>query len=340
MEQNGMRASGVGESSSAAVGNTDLQRIQKIVAGTSAALYAKCEFKNPTGSHKDRVFKYMLEELELRGSIRPGMRLLECSTGNGGAALAQVGRARGYEVVIIMPRGMTLERKTQIAALGAEIIETDPVEFLKGAEQYARDYVRRHPGSYFLDQSTNELNWQAWRACGRELVTQFQRLGVVPDAFVCSIGTGGTFSGIAHELKEAFPKLRTVAVEVDRSAVLLAKRLGTEFVHQGHTLMGLGPGKVGVNVQEHLIDEIRTVSQEAGWSTMKRLITEEGLFTGPTAGGNVFVAEQVCQALGAGRHVVTVLFDSAWKYFSIWNGNYREYGERVEATSPAEEARS
>lgn len=286
-----------------------------------AAVYAKCEFRNPTGSHKDRIFNYMIDALEQRGDIEPGWTLVECSTGNGGAALAQVGLARGYRVVVLMPAGMTIERKTQIRAFGAEIIETDPDGFLLLAEDKARDYVRRHPRSYFLDQSTNPLNWQAWRKAGEEIAADFRQLGRPVDAFVCSIGTGGTFSGIADALKAEFPGMVTVAIEVDVSAPLRAKRDRLPFRHRPHNLMGLGPGKIPPNAREELIDEVRTVSGEQAWAMMKRLIAEEKLFTGPTAGANVHVAAQVA-AERPGESIVTVLFDSAWKYVSVWDGDY------------------
>jgi cysteine synthase A len=317
----------------AAIGNTELRRLENLADDGMAQILAKCEFRNPTGSHKDRVFHHMIDALERAGEIKPGMRLVECSTGNGGAALAQVGLARGYEVVIIMPRGMTMERKTQIEAFGAEILETDPEGFLDASEESARRYVTEHPGSYFLDQSNNELNWQAWRACGHEIVEQCRVLGVRPDAFVCSIGTGGTFSGITDVLREAFPEIRTVAIEVDRSAPLFAKRHGVDFVHHRHNLMGLGPGRIPPNVREELIDEVRTVSGDEGWLMMKRLISDEKLFTGPTAGSNVHIALEVAAELGPERTVVTVLFDSAWKYFSIWGGDYPEYSETATAAA-------
>jgi cysteine synthase len=306
----------------AAIGGTELCRLRRVVPASAARVYAKCEFRNPTGSHKDRIFNYMIDALERRGAIEPGWTLVECSTGNGGAALAQVGLARGYRVVILMPAGMTIERKTQIGAFGAEIIETDPAGFLLQAEDEARDYVRRHPRSYFLDQSTNPLNWQAWRKAGEEIAADFRRLGRPVDRFVCSIGTGGTFSGIADALKGEFPDLVTVAVEVDVSAALLAKRHHRPFQHQPHNLMGLGPGKIPGNAREELIDEVRTVSSDQAWSMMKRLIAEEKLFTGPTAGANAFVAAQVAAELTADQSIVTVLFDSAWKYVSVWDGDY------------------
>ncbi len=305
-----------------AVGGTEMCRLRHVVPPGAATVYAKCEFRNPTGSHKDRIFNYMIDVLEQRGEIAPGWTLVECSTGNGGAALAHVGLARGYRVVVLMPAGMTVERKTQIRAFGAEIIETDAEGFLLQAEDEAREYVRRHPRSYFLDQSTNQLNWQAWQQAGREIAADFRRMGREVDTFVCSIGTGGTFSGIAAALRSQFPAMRTVAVEVDVSAPLWAKREHRPFRHGPHNLMGLGPGKIPPNVREDLIDEVRTVTGAQAWTMMKRLIAEEKLFTGPTAGANVHVAAQVAAGLPAGRSVVTVLFDSAWKYVSVWDGDY------------------
>jgi cysteine synthase A len=303
-------------------GRTELCLLRHVVPAGAASVYAKCEFRNPTGSHKDRIFSYMIDVLERRGTIAPGWTLVECSTGNGGAALARAGLARGYRVVVLMPAGMTIERKTQIRAFGAEIIETDPDGFLLRAEHEAREYVRRHPRSYFLDQSTNPLNRQAWRVAGEEIVTDFRRLGRPADAFVCSLGTGGTFSGIAQALRAEFPGMATIAVEVEASAPLRAKRDRVPFEHRPHNLMGLGPGKIPPNVREDLIDEVRTVTGEQAWSMMKRLIAEEKLFTGPTAGANAAIAAEVAARLPAGRSVVTVLFDSAWKYVSVWDGGH------------------
>lgn len=307
------------------IGHTEILRLGSIVTAGSADVYAKCEFRNPTGSHKDRVFHYMLAELENQGVITPGMTLVECSTGNGGAALAQVGRMHGYKIVIVMPRGMTIERKMQISSLGATIIETAPEGFLEGAESVARDYVRKHRGSHFLDQSTNEMNWKAWRVCGNEIVQFFREQGRTVDVFVCSLGTGGTFSGIADRLKAAFPKVHTIAVEVDRSAPLYAQRNGLRFEHHSHNLIGLGPGKIPPNVRQELIDEVRVAPGAQGWTTMKELVDKEQIFVGPTAGTNVFIAKQVAAKIGASKAIVTVLFDSAWKYFSVWDGQYSDY---------------
>ncbi|MFG2332169.1 PLP-dependent cysteine synthase family protein [Streptomyces sp. NPDC048604] len=304
---------------------TELYELTRVAEPGAARILAKCEFKNPTGSHKDRVFSYMIDELEAEGAIKPGMTLVECSTGNGGAALSRVGAERGYQVVIIMPRGMTAERTRQIEALGGTILETAGEGFLLESEDTARAYVEKNPGSYFLDQSTNELNWRSWRLCGEEIVASLKEKGITPDHFICSIGTGGTFTGIADVLKDAFPDVVTTAVEVDRSAALYAKRKGLKFEHQAHNLMGLGPGKMPANLREELVDEVEIITGDDGWATMKRLISEEDLYVGPTAGGNVFAAQRLARRLGPDQVVVTVLFDSAWKYFSIWDGKYSDY---------------
>ncbi|WP_433927035.1 cysteine synthase family protein [Sorangium cellulosum] len=301
---------------------TELYPLRRVCDAGDAAVFAKCEFKNPTGSHKDRIFAYIIHELERQALIEPGMTLVECSTGNGGAALAYAGRERGYKVVVFMPAGMTIERKTQMRSFGAEIIETHSESFLTYAEEQAREYVRKHPGSYFIDQSTSPLNRQAWRRCGAEIVSAFRARDTVVDLFICAIGTGGTFSGIAEELKASFPAMRTVAIEVDRSAPLHARRHGAPFQQRSHNLMGLGPGKLTSVLREDLVDDVEVVSGEEGWTMMKSLIDQEGLFVGPTAGGNVAIALRHARRLGPGKNIVTVLFDSAWKYFSVWDGNY------------------
>lgn len=144
------------------VGNTRMHRVISASANGNK-IFAKCEFMNPTGSHKDRTFLHMVTELKSAGKIAPGMTLVDCSTGNGGAALAWVGKMKGYNVVIFMPEGMTEERKRQIREFGADIIETNRNQFLNGSVQAARDYVADKPSDkfYFLDQGSSLLNKSA-----------------------------------------------------------------------------------------------------------------------------------------------------------------------------------
>lgn len=157
------------------VGNTPLHQVNSIDANGNT-VFAKCEFMNLTGSHKDRTFLYMVTELEAAGEIKPGMTLVDCSTGNGGAALAWIGKRKGYNVKIFMPEGMTQERKDQIREFGAEIIETDKNLFLNGSVQAAKDYMldKNPEDFYFLDQGSSLLNKAAWLQCGNEIVSQLE----------------------------------------------------------------------------------------------------------------------------------------------------------------------
>ncbi|WP_202802459.1 pyridoxal-phosphate dependent enzyme [Pseudomonas asplenii] len=166
------------------IGNTPFLELFAL-AGSGNRFFSKCEFMNPTGSHKDRTYLSIVGELEFSEIIRPGMTLVDCSTGNGGAALAWIGREKGYQIKIFMPEGMTRERKEQIVSFGAEIIETPKDEFLSGAVSKAREYVAGEGGgnTFFLDQASNLLNKKAWLACGEEIVVSLQMQAVVPEFF-------------------------------------------------------------------------------------------------------------------------------------------------------------
>lgn len=307
------------------IGNTPLYPVKSISLNDNK-VYAKCEFMNPTGSHKDRTFHHMICSLEKDGIIHPGMTLVDCSTGNGGAALAWIGREKGYHIKIFMPEGMTDERIQQIRELGAEIVETDSQLFLEGAVAAAKNYVfqSRSTDHYFLDQGSNTLNKEAWLQCGEEIVAQLNENKIEPDYFVCSIGTGGTFSGIAKVLKTYFPGIRTIGIEVDRSAPLYRKRNGEVFKHQPHNLMGLGAGVLSNNTDELLIDKVVLVEGNRSWDRMKQFIDKEGLGIGPTCGGNLLICEELATQV-TGKNIVTLFFDSSWKYKSRWSGIYQAY---------------
>ncbi|MEB0205340.1 pyridoxal-phosphate dependent enzyme, partial [Pseudomonas sp. CCC3.1] len=260
--------------------------------------------------------------------IRKGMTLIDCSTGNGGAALAWIGREKGYKIIVFMPEGMTDERKQQILSFGADIIETPKETFLMGAAIAADEYRKKHPVGEvcFLDQSSTLLNKSAWHACGQEIVSALHRQRVVPDLFICSIGTGGTFCGIADILRREYKNIKTIGIEVDRSAPLYASRRGEVFEHKSHNLMGLGAGVLSVNTIPELIDEVRVVDGHAAWDRMKKFIAEYNFGIGPTCGANLMVCEDVAR-LESGKNIVTLFFDSAWKYESRWEGVYPDYAE-------------
>ncbi|WP_016597917.1 cysteine synthase family protein, partial [Yersinia pestis] len=289
-------------------------------------LFSKCEFNNPTGSHKDRTFLHILNILEEENKIIPGMTLIDCSTGNGGAALAWIGQKKGYKIKIFMPEGMTEERKEQIYSFGGEIIETPKENFLKGAVKAATEYSNHQKNIFFLNQSDTTLNKDAWHSCGEEIVRKMKEINKKPDYFICSIGTGGTFSGIAEILKKAYPRIHTVGIEVDQSAPIYSQRHGLNFHHKHHNLMGLGAGVISVNTLLDLIDEVRVVNGKAAWERMKSFIEKERLGIGPTCGANLLITEDIMQEVN-GKVIVTLFFDSAWKYKSCWDGVYPGYKE-------------
>lgn len=305
------------------IGNTNLLELKRLEVNGNI-LFSKCELMNPSGSHKDRTFLHIVNTLERNEVIHPGMTLVDCSTGNGGAALAWIGKEKGYKVVIFMPEGMTEERKIQIKAYGASIVETPKEYFLNGSVTAAKEYVLNKKEMYFLDQSGTTLNKDAWNSCGLEIIESLKKIDKAPDYFICSIGTGGTFSGIAEVLKEAYPKIKTIGIEVNKSSPLYAQRNGIKFEHKNHNLMGLGAGILSVNTMSELIDEVRVVDGEEAWSRMKTFIENNGLGIGPTCGANLVISESVMNEV-FNKVIITLFFDCSWKYKSRWNGVYPEY---------------
>ncbi|WP_273825904.1 cysteine synthase family protein [Pseudomonas asplenii] len=309
------------------IGNTPFLEISTL-AGNGNRFFSKCEFMNPTGSHKDRTYLNLVSGLEVSGFIKPGMTLVDCSTGNGGAALAWIGREKGYQIKIFMPEGMTQERKEQIISFGAEIVETPKEEFLSGSVSRARAYLAddKSGNIYFLDQASNLLNREAWFGCGEEILLSLKAQAIVPDFFICAIGTGGTFSGIAEVLKRDYPAIRTIGIEVESSAPLYASRNCLSFRHRPHNLMGLGAGVLSENTISGLVDEVRLANGAASWGRMKQFILESGLQIGPTCGSNLLICEEIGRQV-SNKNIVTLFFDSSWKYESRWDGIYPEYQE-------------
>ena len=314
------------------IGNTPFLELTTLSANENR-VFSKCEFLNPSGSHKDRTYLNIISRLEETGVIAPGMTLIDCSTGNGGAALAWIGRLKGYRVIIFMPEGMTEERKVQIRSFGAQIIQTPKEGFLSLSVSMARNYQAQHAseGCYFLDQSSTLLNKGAWSVCGNEIVTALRQKNVVPDFFICSIGTGGTFSGVAEVLKREYCDVKTIGIEVNGSAPLYSERNNLTFEHHPHNLMGLGAGVLSANTIAGLVDEVRVVDGSKSWLRMKRFIDEEKIPIGPTCGANLLVCDEVVREF-QGKNIVTLFFDSSWKYASRWDGIYPEYSEVSDAT--------
>ncbi|MCS6914653.1 MAG: cysteine synthase A [Myxococcales bacterium] len=295
------------------IGGTPLVRLRRMVPPGSATILGKCEQYNPGGSVKDRIALAMIEDAERRGAIRPGHSIIvEPTSGNTGIGLALVCAVKGYRLQLTMPESMSLERRSLLAAYGAELVLTPAALDMAGAVERAEQLVRSDSRCYMPQQFRNPANPEVHRrTTGPELVAQLQALGRRPDAFVVGVGTGGTLTGVGQVLRQAFPEVRIIAVEPAASAVLSGGRPGL------HRIQGIGAGFVPEILDRSLIDEVRVVTDREANDTKVRLARQEGLLVGISSGAAVHVALAVAAELGEGRCVVTVLCDTGERYFSL-----------------------
>jgi cysteine synthase A len=302
------------------IGNTPLVKLDKIAGERSADVFVKCEYFNPSGSIKDRIALEMIREAENEGKLGPGYTIIEASTGNTGTALSFVGTIRGYKVAIYMPEGMTPERIRLMESYGADVHElkgeADSGSGVAGAEveigtrMACYEIERSQPKTWWARQFSNPANTRAHLTTGREILEQME--GRV-DAFVASIGTGGTLYGIAKVLKEELPEVRIVGAEP----------AGGRFpLSEGHCRVpGFGDEVTGGIIEEMmesgLIDEVVSVDNDDAAAMYERLVREEGIFCGVSSGANVHLALQVAEELGPGKRVATILHDSGDRYFTV-----------------------
>jgi cysteine synthase A len=291
------------------IGRTPLVRLTRVAAGLPAAVLAKLEFLNPGGSVKDRVALSMLEAAEAQGRLGPGTVVIEPTSGNTGIGLAWICARKGYRLVLTMPENMSLERQRLLRAFGAEIILTPAAEGMAGAVRRAEELAARTPGAFVPSQFTNPANPAAHRQ-GTALEIWKDTAGTV-DILVCGVGTGGTLTGTAEELKKRKPTLRTVAVEPAESPVLAGGPPGP------HPIQGIGPGFIPQILKTALIDEVISVSGPEARETARRLAREEGLLVGLSAGAAARAALRVAaRQENAGRLVVVIFPDSGERYLS------------------------
>lgn len=289
--------------------NTPMVRLRRIAPKNCAEILAKIEFIGPSGSVKDRIAAFMIEEAEKRGDIKPGYRIVEATTGNTGIAFALAGLVKGYRVTIVMPRGMSDERKKVLKAYGAEIVFTpgSETEVDKCVEKV--DEIRlSDPNVWVPGQFTSFDNVRAHlKTTGPEIIKQ---AGRDIDAFVAGVGSGGTLMGVATCFKKRGINARIVAVEPEECAVMSDGRCGP------HRIEGIGDGFIPDIVDTDLITDVEVVSDEDAIKIARRLAREEGILGGISAGANVAAAIKVGMRLGKGRKVVTVIPDTGMRYFS------------------------
>ncbi len=287
------------------IGNTPLISLKKL---TGLDIYAKAEFLNPGGSIKDRVAKYMLEEAERKGTLKPGMTIVEPTSGNTGIGLALVGVQKGYRVIIVMPENMSEERKKIVAALGAELVLTPAEDSIKGTVEEVEKRAKADPSVFVPQQFENPDNPQIhYLSTAREL---WEQLDGGIDMFVSGLGSGGTLCGVGRYLREMNPDLIVVAVEPKNVSALLGHEPGL------HKIQGIGDGFIPPVLDTSIIDEVVEVTDEDAILMSRNLAKTQGLLVGTSSGANVWAAVQMAEKYGSDKTIATVLADRAERYFS------------------------
>ena len=286
-----------------AIGNIPLVQLKKMSSGN---VFVKAEHLNPGGSIKDRVAKHIIEMAEKEGKLKPGMTIIEATSGNTGIGLTLVGVQKGYQVICVMPENMSEERKKIIQAFGGEILFTSAQGSLPGSIKKMREITEAEPEKYFVaDQFVNPHNPEIhYQQIAPEIWEDMK--GKI-DVFIAGVGSGGTLQGIGKFLKEKNPKVKIVAVEPKNSSALLGQEPGL------HQIQGIGDGFIPAVLDVKMVDMVFTVTDEEAIETTRQLSKEEGLLVGTSSGANVFAALHVDN--GRNR-VVTVLPDRAERYFS------------------------
>jgi cysteine synthase A len=294
------------------VGNTPLIQLNStegVLSAFQANLFAKVEYVNPSGSIKDRIAKYMIEQAEKRGKLKTGYTIVEATSGNTGIAFSMAGAAKGYKVVIVMCETMTKERHQFMRAYGAKVVLTPANQGLKGCVCKAKELAKQ-PNWWMPAQFDNQDNVEAHRlTMAKEIIKQVPRGWV--DALVAGVGTGGTLMGVGKALKEINPDVRIVAAQPAGSQELTGGKAGK------HGIAGIGDGFIPSIVDTSIIDEAVNVKDEEAVNWSRILAREKGLFAGISSGANVYASLQIAKRMKKGQTVVTVLPDSADRYASL-----------------------
>lgn len=298
------------------IGNTPVKRLDSIGKPFNSALWAKLENFNPSGSIKDRIALQMIEEAEENGDLRKGYTIIESSSGNTAIALSFVGGLKGYKRIIFMPKIMANEKVEMIKRYGSEIRLVEVGEDVKSGSIHG-SYVEvpgrimckkmeeNTPNIWWARQFSNPSNYKAHRKLGEEVLSQ---VGDKIDAFVASIGTGGTLFGVAQVLKAKIPHVRIIAVEPAECPYVTL----TNF----KIIEGVTGGILKEILESKVVDNILKVTDQDAIEMTHRLIQEEGLFVGVSSGANVFAALKIAKEMGPGSNVLTVLPDRGDRYIT------------------------
>jgi cysteine synthase A len=302
---------------SQSIGNTPLVRLNRIAAGAKATILAKVEARNPAYSVKCRIGANMIWDAEERGILKPGVEIIEPTSGNTGIALAYVAAARGYKLTLTMPETMSIERRRVLAALGANLILTPGAEGMKGAIAKAEEIAASDPGRWFLPQQfKNPANPAIHeKTTGPEIWNDTD--GAI-DVLVSGVGTGGTISGISRYIKNTKgKKIISVAVEPKESPVISQQLAGEPLKPGPHKIQGIGAGFIPDTLDLSVVDRVEQVSSDEAIEFAKRLAQEEGLLVGISCGAAVAAAVRLAHLDEfAGKIIVVILPDGAERYLS------------------------
>jgi cysteine synthase A len=291
------------------IGRTPLLRLGKVAEGAGATILVKMESMNPLSSVKDRIGLSMIDDAERRGFITKDTIIVEPTSGNTGIALAFVAASRGYRLILTMPETMTVERRSLLKALGAEIVLTPGIEGMKGAIAKAQEILDNTPSAFMPQQFENPANPEVHRQTTAEEIWE-DTDGEV-DILIAGVGTGGSLTGIGEVFKERRPGFTVIAVEPADSPVLSGGSPGP------HKIQGIGAGFVPPVLNTGIIDEILQVSAEDAFEITRRLAREEGVLAGISAGANVWAAVQAAgRPENRGKTIVTILCDTGERYLS------------------------
>ena len=302
------------------IGHTPLLELTHIEAaeGLEAKLLAKLEYFNPAGSVKDRIAKAMLDDAEAAGKLNKDTTIIEPTSGNTGIGLASVAAARGYKIIIVMPETMSVERRTLLKALGAEIVLTPGVDGMKGAIAKAQQLAEESVQAFIPQQFDNPSNPEIHRTTTGEEIWR-DTDGQV-DIFVAGVGTGGTVSGVGQALKAHNPNVKIVAVEPSDSPVLSGGNPGA------HKIQGIGAGFVPKNYFPSVVDEVIQVSNDNAILTARQLAQQEGLLVGISSGAAAYAATELAlRPENKGKNIVALLPDTGERYLSTLLYAFEEY---------------
>ena len=291
------------------IGRTPLVKLNKLTEGLDATILVKLESFNPANSVKDRIGLAIIEAAEKSGELKPGGTIVEATSGNTGIALAMVGAARGYKVVLTMPETMSTERRVLLRAYGAEIVLTPGAAGMQGAKDKADEIVAERDNAILARQFENEANPTVHRETTAKEILEDTDGNV--DIFVAGFGTGGTVSGVGQALKANNPDVQIYTVEPEASPLLTAGKAGP------HKIQGLGANFIPEVLDRKVLDDCLTISNEDSIAYSRKLATDEGILGGISTGANIKAAlDLAARPENAGKTIVTVLTDFGERYVS------------------------